>query len=249
MSPPKLLLFGAAGKTGRYVVKTALEDGKHVIAFVRDADRLLAALAEVGVDAALISSGLKIVAGDMTDLDAVRRVVRESGLSHANGDAIASVAGKPKSSAVFTTGEPMLLPAVRAIAETMRECGLKRFLLQTGAMCVDARLRGDPAYYFLFFMSRVMSPTLGLKESVMDNAMVVPYVYREMDDLEWIVTRPGLLARSASKNTEKKALGPSKVEAFFSVAFVDLGEWTAKAAFDASLVHTTPKLAYVARTR
>ena len=83
---------------------------------------------------------------------------------------------------------------------------------------------------------------------VMDNARVVPYVYREMDDLEWIVTRPGLLARSASKNTEKKALGPSKDEAF-SVAFVDLGEWTAKAAFDASLVHTTPKLAYVARTR
>ena len=78
MSPPKLLLFGAAGQTGRYVVKTALEDGKHVIAFVRNPDRLLAALAEVGVDAALISSGL-VVAGNMTDLDAVRRVVREAG--------------------------------------------------------------------------------------------------------------------------------------------------------------------------
>ena len=242
MSPPKLLLFGAAGNTGRYVVKFALEAGKHVIAFVRDADRLLAALTEVGVDAALISSGLKIVVGDLTDLDAVRRVVRESGLSHANGDAIASVAGKPKSCAVFTTGEPMLLPAVRAVAETMRELGLKRFLLQTGAMCAS---RNDPTFYVKFFMTRVVSPLLCVKEMVVDNLRVAPYVYREMDDLEWIVTRPGLLSETTSKNTKKKALGPSTFEAS-STAYVDIGEWTAKASFDASLVHTTPKLAYVA---
>ena len=244
MSTPKLLLFGAAGNTGRYVVKFALEAGKHVIAFVRDADRLLAALAEVGVDAALISSGLKIVVGDLTDLDAVRRVVRESGLSHANGDAIASVAGKPKSCAVFTTGEPMLLPAVRAVAETMRERGLKRFLLQTGAMCAS---RNDPTYYFKFFMTRVVSPLMCVKQMVVDNLRVAPYVYREMDDLEWIVTRPAFLAPIPSKNTEKKVLGPSKKEAS-PLPFVDLGEWTARAAFDASLAHTAPKFGYVART-
>ena len=247
MSPPKLLLFGAAGQTGRYVVKTALEDGKHVIAFVRNPDRLLAALAEVGVDAALISSGLKTVAGNMTDLDAVRRVVRESGLSHANGDAIASVAGKPKSGAVFTNGEPMLLPAVRAIAETMRECGLKRFLLQTGALCADPSEREGPALYFKDFMARVISPLLCVKHMIVDNQRVVPYVYREMNDLEWIVTRPAFLAPIPSKNTEKKVLGPSKKEAS-PLPFVDLGEWTARAAFDASLAHTAPKFGYVART-
>ena len=139
----------------------------------------------------------------------------------------------------------MLLPAVRAIAETMREVGLKRILIQTGAMSLDGRLRRDPSYRAKRFMTFYMSPLLCIKDMVVDNWALTPYVHTEMMDLEWIVTRPGPLAETRSKNTEKKALGPASSDAF--TAYVDVGEWTAKAVFDADLVHTAPILAYVGR--
>ena len=122
------------------------------------------------------------------------------------------------------------------------EIGLKRILIQTGAMSADTRLDRDPSYLFKKFMVTFMSPLMWIKGMVSDNHALVPYVYREMDDLEWIVSRPGLLAEKPSKG----ALGVATSEAFVT-SFVDLGEWTAKAVFDADLVHTAPVLAYVKR--
>jgi len=55
-----------------------------------------------------------------------------------------------------------------------------------------------------------------------------------------------LLAEKPSKKTDAKALGVARSEAFVT-SFVDLGEWTAKAVFNADLVHTAPVLAYVKR--
>ena len=141
----KVLLFGASGKTGRYVAKFALDAGHDVIAFVRDPDKLRSVLVEVGVDPALVDARVTILRGELTDLDSVRSAVRDGGLSRDAGDVIVFCAGKPKSFALVA-GAPMLLPAVRAIAETMREVGLKRILIQTGAMSLDGRLRRDPSY-------------------------------------------------------------------------------------------------------
>ena len=245
MAPPKVLLFGGSGQTGRYVAKFALEADHDVIAFVRNPDKLRSVLGEVGVSPALMQDKLKVLEGDLTDLNAVRSAVRDSGLSHANGDVIIECAGKPKAFQILA-GKPMLLPAVRAIAETMREIGLKRILIQTGAMSVDPRLDRDPSYPFKTFMATFMSPLMWIKGMVSDNHALVPYVYREMDDLEWIVSRPGLLAEKPSKKTDAKALGVARSEAFVT-SFVDLGEWTAKAVFNADLVHTAPVLAYVKR--
>ena len=55
---------------------------------------------------------MKVLEGDLTDLNAVRSAVRDSGLSHANGDVIIECAGKPKAFQILA-GKPMLLPAVR----------------------------------------------------------------------------------------------------------------------------------------
>jgi len=245
MAPPKVLLFGGSGKTGRYVAKFALEADHNVIAFVRNPDKLRSVLGEVGVSPALMENNLKILQGDLTDLNAVRSAVRDSGLSHANGDVIIECAGKPKGCEILA-GKPMLLPAVRAIAETMREIGLKRILIQTGAMTSDTRLYRDPSYLFKACLVTFMSPLMCIKGMVSDNYALAPYVYREMDDMEWIVSRPGLLAEKPSRSTDAKALGVAWSEAFVT-SYVDLGEWTAKAVFNADLVHTSPSLAYVKR--
>ena len=113
-------------------------------------------------------------------------------------------------------------------------------------MSSDTRLYRDPSYLFKACLVTFMSPLMCIKGMVSDNHALVPYVYREMDDLEWIVSRPGLLAEKPSRSTDAKALGAAGSESFVT-PYVDLGEWTAKAVFDANLVHTSPSLAYVKR--
>ena len=104
-------------------------------------------------------------------------------------------------------------------------------------MSVDTRLDRDPSYPFKTFMVTFMSPLMWIKGMVSDNHALVPYVYREMDDLEWIVSRPGLLAEKPSKG----ALGVARARR--SSRRSSTSGWTAKAVFDADLVHTAPLLA------
>ena len=54
MAPPKVLLFGGSGGTGRYVAQFALEADHKVIAFVRNPAKLRSVLREVGVSPALV---------------------------------------------------------------------------------------------------------------------------------------------------------------------------------------------------
>jgi len=60
----KLSVFGASGGTGKEIVKAALEQGHIVSAFVRDPDRL-----------AIQDDHLKVVTGDVYDLESVTRAV------------------------------------------------------------------------------------------------------------------------------------------------------------------------------
>ena len=63
----------------------------------------------------------------------MKNAVRNSGLSSTNNDVIINCAGKPKESGCFG-GEPLIPNLIRAVAETMREVGLKRFLNQMVAV-------------------------------------------------------------------------------------------------------------------
>lgn len=60
----RLLVFGASGKTGREVLREALEHGHSVTAFVRDASRL-----------AIRDSTIQVVEGDIRDPATVEAVV------------------------------------------------------------------------------------------------------------------------------------------------------------------------------
>ncbi len=59
----KVLVIGAAGRTGKAVVERAIAAGHHVTAFVRDAG-------ELDVD------GVRVVEGDATDENAVEAAIR-----------------------------------------------------------------------------------------------------------------------------------------------------------------------------
>jgi len=247
LSPTKILVFGASGQTGKYVTKFALESssGYVVVAFVRTPDKLRSLLRDLGVQQSAIDARLQIVQGDLTDADAIKNVIREK-LSPETGDVIINCAGKPKACSLCG-GAPLLPDAVRAIVQGMREKGLKRFLNQMGAMTVDKRLRRDPSYYPKKCIVRFCGPLMCIRGMVGDNEQVAPFLYKECADIEWIVSRPGLLVEGKSKCGEKYTMGVVWKEPFLT-AYVDLGEWTVRAVFEDNLVHTSPTPGYVARS-
>ncbi len=245
--PPKILLFGASGCTGKYVAKFALEAGHEVLAFVRSEQKIRGLMNQVGVNPPnLVDQNLRIIVGDLTNADQIRDAVRQ--LSSENGDVIINCAGKPKGFSLCG-GKPLIPDVVRTIVQTMRECGLKRFLNQAGAMTTDKRLYKDPSYYPKKCMVCCCGPLLCIRGMVTDNSLLAPYIYRECDDIEWIVTRPGYLVEKPSKCSPNGAIGSLGMGVVgkepFSTTFVDLGQWTAKAVFDDTLVHTSPVPGYV----
>jgi putative NADH-flavin reductase len=64
----KLAVFGATGGVGREVVTQALDAGYHLTAYVRNPAKL-----------DLTHPNLTVIAGELTDRDAVQRAVRGAG--------------------------------------------------------------------------------------------------------------------------------------------------------------------------
>lgn len=59
-----ILIIGATGRTGRLIMKQALEEGHHVTAFVRSAEKLIRPL-----------TGVRIIQGDATDEMTIHNVI------------------------------------------------------------------------------------------------------------------------------------------------------------------------------
>eukprot|EP00520_Triparma_pacifica_P010599 CAMPEP_0118637320 /NCGR_PEP_ID=MMETSP0785-20121206/3089_1 /TAXON_ID=91992 /ORGANISM="Bolidomonas pacifica, Strain CCMP 1866" /LENGTH=227 /DNA_ID=CAMNT_0006528497 /DNA_START=1160 /DNA_END=1840 /DNA_ORIENTATION=+ len=216
---PKVVLFGATGNTGKYVCKHALEAGHSVIAYVRNPDKLNTLMTSLQVDDALVSSNLKIVKGNLTDATSIATVIEQACLS--NSDAIVNVAGKPQRAPV----KPPLIPVViKTICDTMRKLKLGCTLLnQAGEMTVT-NPRTTP-YFLTRCMIRCFGPLLGIRGMLEDNEDVAHYLYNECSDIDWIMTRPGLLKDVDSKQTPTKVMGIVKAGPSVT-AHRDLAQWT-----------------------
>ena len=114
----KLTIFGATGRTGRYLVEQALAAGHEVTAFLRDPAKL-----------AVQHERLRIAEGDIADAARVEEAV-------AGADAVVSALGPTKNSppTMLTVGWQNILAA-------MRKHGVQRLVTLTGA---GVSVPGDP---------------------------------------------------------------------------------------------------------
>ena len=103
----KLTVFGATGGVGRHVIAQALDRGDQVVAYVRNPAKL-----------GHTHPNLTVIAGELTDHDAVRRAVR-------GADAIISALG-PSLDRKAT--EMPLIEGTRTIVETMQAEGVERYI-------------------------------------------------------------------------------------------------------------------------
>jgi putative NADH-flavin reductase len=102
----RLVVFGAAGKSGRQIVEQALAAGHEVTAFARD-------LSKIGPD----RPGLKPVAGDALDARGVSEAV-------AGQDAVLFAIGINRRSTMTVCAD-----STRNIIDAMKEHGVRRFIV------------------------------------------------------------------------------------------------------------------------
>jgi putative NADH-flavin reductase len=118
----KVTVFGAAGRTGRVVVRLAFERGHEVTAFVRDAARFEP------------PAGVAVVAGDARDAEALDHAIDRA-------DAVVSVISLASAEA-----EPEYSDATRAIVEAASRANARRLVITANNdVLTDREITGDYA--------------------------------------------------------------------------------------------------------
>jgi putative NADH-flavin reductase len=130
----KVIVFGASGKTGRELVKQALEGKHEVTAFVRDPSKLNVS-----------HERLRVAQGDARDATAVVQAV-------AGQDGVVSALGPSKPD--FNT----MTLGMKNVLAGMREHGVRRLVTLTGAGVPDPNDRPGPFNHFIVFLLKRLSP-------------------------------------------------------------------------------------------
>ena len=170
----KVLVIGAAGKTGRLVVDRALAAGHSVKALVHDT----AALADKP-----LGDGVQIVQGDIHDPKTV-----SSAIMHC--DAVIDTLGGKKP---FQETD-LESSAAKIVLAAMREHGVKRLVV------ISVLGAGDSGAQSPFWYEHLFLPTF-LHGALPDkNAMEAEV---KASGVEWVLVRPPILTDNAATGTVK----------------------------------------------
>lgn len=164
----KVLVIGAAGKTGRLVVDRSLAAGHSVKALVHDTESL---------EKTPFAEGVHLVQGDVHDAETVRQAV-------AHCDAVIDTLGG-KTPWLKTDLESS---AARAVLKAMSETGAKRLI------AISVLGAGDSGPQSPFWYEHLFLPTF-LHGALPDkNAMEAEV---KASGVEWVLVRPPILTDDA----------------------------------------------------
>lgn len=170
----KVLVIGAAGKTGRLVVDRALAAGHSVKALVHDT----AALAE-----APFSDGVQIVQGDVHDAGTVRQALTGC-------EAVIDTLGGKKP---FLKTD-LESSAARVVLAAMQEQGVRRLIV------ISVLGAGESGAQAPFWYEHLLLPVF-LHGALPDkNAMEAEV---KASDVEWVLVRPPMLSDNAATSDVK----------------------------------------------
>lgn len=171
-----LVVFGATGITGAYVLRQALAEGMSARAVARSPDRLPADLAR--------DDRLEVTAADVTDAEAVSRALEGADLVFA----ALGYKGRPE--------RPTLLPFVQEVVRSMREGGAGRFVYQASALNPEP---GRPNALPLRLLRPAAAWALNTAGIWSEHDAVIRFLVEDAADLDWTVTRAGRLSDTESR--------------------------------------------------
>jgi putative NADH-flavin reductase len=219
-TPQLYVVFGATGNTGKRVVPLLLAAGHSVRAFARSPGKLQ-----------ISNDRLQVVQGDVGDAEAVRAAIK-------GAQAVISLVGGPLGDKSFHGG--VLPPFIKAVHVGMREHGVKRLLVQTGAASV---VRGEKFNFLKHVLVRqIDGRKRGDHGCHVDNDEAIRYLETSGGDIEWMVTRPPLIVAKPSEGKKVVALDVMPWPPV--VTFEDLAAYTVSLVGDDKAVKTAQYCGY-----
>ncbi|XP_068616923.1 flavin reductase (NADPH)-like [Brachionichthys hirsutus] len=166
----KIVVLGATGQTGQYMVNQALQQGHTVTAIVRNPGKIT-----------VRHDDLKVVEADVFSADSLK--------AHFKGqDVIMSCLGFPTSFFSPVTGYTL---SMKAVIGAMREAQVSRIVTMT-AWYTEPSSGVNSSFLIRFFL-------LPLIRSVLNNMLEMERFLQETEDVNWTVVRPpGLRNQPAS---------------------------------------------------
>ncbi len=211
----KLVIFGAAGGTGRILVEQALEKGHEVIAFDRHPGALT-----------IQHPKLSLVQGDVFDPAQVEAAI-------VGQDVVISVLGvKPGTTA------PVCSTGTKNIIAAMQKVGVKRFICQStfAAASLDGEWREAP-----WILPLILLFTPKVKATFADQVLQERFV--RQSDLDWTIVRPARLIDEPAKGTYRVG-DPLKIGLNSKISRADVADFLLKQANDNTYIHRVPRLKY-----
>ncbi|MEO0603941.1 MAG: NAD(P)H-binding protein, partial [Myxococcota bacterium] len=122
---------------------------------------------------------------DVTDASAVAEAIRGTTLVFS----ALGYTGKPE--------RPILLPFVHEVVRAMREHGARRFVYQAAAFSELPGQTNPP--HVRYVLRPLIGWMVGIHPIWNEHDAVIRFLVEEAGDLEWTVTRPGMLSDGESK--------------------------------------------------
>ncbi len=210
----KIVIFGAAGATGRILVERALAQGYEVTAFDRQATALT-----------IQHPKLALVQGDIFNPSQVEEAI-------AGQDVVISILGVRPGVTI-----PVCTQGMEHIIAAMQKLGVKRFICQSGF--VVAVLDGEwrevqylPIILPFFPKERAMFADKVLQEQEIRQS-----------DLDWIIVRPARLT-DGPRTGDYKVGAPLPMGPRAKISRADIADFLLKQVSADTYVHQVPRLRY-----
>ncbi len=210
----KIVIFGAAGATGRIVVEQALEEGYEVTAF----DRHIAPLT-------IQHPKLTLVQGDIFNPSEVEAAI-------AGQDVVVSVLGVGPGVTI-----PVCSEGTKNIIAAMQKLGVKRFISQSAfaVAALDGEWREVPYLPFILpFFPKVKAM---FADKVVQEQEIVH------SDLDWIIVRPAKLIDGPGRG-EYKVRDPLWIGPGAKISRADVADFLLKQVNDDTYLRKVPRLKY-----
>jgi putative NADH-flavin reductase len=208
----KLAVFGATGPSGRELLKLGLEQGHHITASARNPDKI-----------ADRHERLKVVKGDILDIDSVRAAV-------AGADAVISVLGVRKLGM-----NTILSDGTQNIIAAMQGCGVRRFICETSLSVGDSL--GQMSWVF----EKIFLPLL-LKNAFADKGIQEKYVMQSQ--LDWTIVRPAMLTNGPRTGVYKMWVGKPKEPIRRKISRADVADFMLKLVSGSEFTNRAVGLSY-----
>ncbi|HYB00335.1 MAG TPA: NAD(P)H-binding protein [Ktedonobacteraceae bacterium] len=210
----KIVIFGAAGATGRNVVERALEQEHKVTAF----DKHIAPLT-------MQHPNLRLVQGDIFDPAQVEKAIVDQ-------DVVISVLGVRPGVMI-----PVCSEGTKNIIAAMQKLGVKRFISQSAfaVAALDGEWREVP------YLPLILPFFPKVKAMFADKVLQEKEILNS--NLDWIIVRPAKLT-DGPRTGEFKVHDPLMIGPFAKISRADVAEFLLQQVIDDTYLHKIPRLKY-----